>query len=81
MARNFSVQNAQLALLVRLAAAALDVSRGRPVWRLVVGVGLKIGIQLLDALGITRQRLQGHRAVDKHRQHRDRFSASNFFTQ
>ena len=74
MARNRWVQNAHsVAFLPRLRAPALArLVRGRTVRRhLVALLGLQLGIELVDALGIPRQRLDRHRAVDEHRQHGD----------
>ena len=71
--RNRSVQNAHsLPLMVGVPAAGvrLIVVIGGSVRRLVVmRLRLQFGIQLVKPLRVARQRLDGHRAVQEHREH------------
>ena len=72
---NRSVQNAQSCRsCTRMPAPSLGrvVMIGRPVRRLLVArLRLHLRIELAQPLGVPRERLDRHRAVDEHRQHRD----------
>ena len=66
-------ERAELPFLARVLAAPVRVlvRRGAERRLLVVLFRLHLGVELAQALGVARQRLDRHRAVDEHRQHRD----------